>query len=95
MYAGRRQHETCPDCGWQFHQKGDGDWLVTWIFAYTLAALVMVVSMVLMHFYTGLDLTMEMILCAVFGAASVALLFRNCKGLAAGVLYFLRVHWRE
>lgn len=95
MYVGWRLREQCPDCGWEFHQKGDGDWLVTWLFAYTLAAVVMVVSMVFMHFFTELDLTTEMIVCALVGGATVGLLFRNCKGMAAGVLYFLRIHWRE
>lgn len=95
MYEAGRQLETCPNCGWEFHQQGDGDWLVTWIFAYTLAALIMVVSVVTMHFFTGLDLTTELILCAIIGVVAVSLLFRNCKGMSAGVLYFFRVHWRE
>lgn len=95
MYSGRQQHETCPNCGWAFHQKGDGDWLVTWLFAYTLAAVIMLVSMVIMHFFTSLDLVAEVVLCGIIGALSVALLFRNCKGMAAGVLYFLRIHWQE
>lgn len=95
MFEGRKQHDTCPKCGWEFIQQGDGDWLVTWIFAYTLAALVMVVSVVFMHFFTGLDLTTELILCAVVGVVTVGMLFRNCKGMSAGVLYYLRVHWHE
>lgn len=95
MYDGAQQHEACPDCGWTFHQKGDGDWLVTWIFAYTLAALIMVVFVVLLHFFTGLNLTTELIVCAIVGIGAVSVLFRNCKGMAAGVLYYLRVHWQE
>lgn len=95
MYEGGQAHSVCPRCGWAFHVPGDGDWLVTWIFAYTLGTLVMLAGIALLHRWTGLNLVTELIVCAGAGVLAVAGLFRQCKGAAAGLLYYLRVHWRE
>lgn len=95
MSSGRRLKDACPNCGWRFFRLGDGDWLVTWIVAYTVAALVMLVVWPLLHVFAGLDLLYEVLICAVLGAVAVAVLFQNCQGASAGILYFLRVRWKE
>ncbi len=95
MGEGRRLKQACGRCGWQFFRIGDGDWLVTWLIAYTVAALVVIVVWPILHFTTELTLMTEMIILAVLGGVAVALLFPNCQGASAAILYFLRVHWKE
>lgn len=95
MGEGRRLKETCASCGWQFFRVGDGDWLVTWLIAYTVAAVVMLIAWPILHFTVNLGLMVEMIILATLGALTVAILFPNCQGASAAVLYFLRVRWKE
>lgn len=95
MGDGRRLKDACPRCGWRFFRLGDGDWLVTWIVAYTLGALVMLAALPILHMFTAVGLLYEVIICAVAGALAVAILFPNCQGASAGILYFLRVRWKE
>lgn len=95
MGEGRRLKEACGRCGWRFFRLGDGDWLVTWLVAYTVAALVVIIAWPIIHFTTSLSLMAEMIALVGLGAATVALLFPNCQGMSAAILYFLRVRWKE
>lgn len=95
MGEGRRLNETCARCGWQFFRVGDGDWLVTWLIAYTVAAVVMLIAWPILHFTIDLGLMVEMAVLATLGALTVAALFPNCRGASAALLYFLRVRWKE
>lgn len=95
MGEGRRLKESCPRCGWQFFRLGDGDWLVTWLIAYTVAAVVVLIAWPILHFTTNLTLVTEMTILVVLGALAVAILFPYCQGASAAILYFLRVRWRE
>ncbi len=74
---------------------GDGDWLVTWLIAYTVAAVVVLIAWPILHFTTNLTLMTEMTILVVLGALAVAILFPYCQGASAAILYFLRVRWRE
>ena len=60
-----------------------------------MAALVVIIAWPIIHFTTSLSLMAEMIVLVGLGAATVALLFPNCQGMSAAILYFLRVRWKE
>lgn len=90
MVSRRRMHDACPACGHVFFVTGDGDWLVTWIVAYTVGAGLLLVLFPIIHFTFGLDLLTEIIVACIVGGIGVVWLFPNCKGVAAGLLLFLR-----
>lgn len=92
---GRRLKEACSSCGWRFFRLGDGDWLVTWLIAYTLASVTMLVAWPLLHFTVSLPLAVELAVLGALAAAVVAALFPYCQGASAAILYFLRVRWKE
>ncbi|MBO8142802.1 MAG: DUF983 domain-containing protein [Firmicutes bacterium] len=95
LYTQGRPNGSCPRCGWTFEKPGDGDWLVTWLVAYTVAALAMVLAMAVLYATTEVGLAAQVSICAAVGTVAVAALFRRCRGASAGILYYLRMHWKE
>ena len=92
---GGQAHPACPRCGWQLMRAGEGDWLVTWLVAYTVGSVVLLLSLLLLYLLTGLDIATQLIISSALGVVATAVTFSRSRGAAIGILYFLRRHWEE
>ncbi|HEY8497088.1 MAG TPA: DUF983 domain-containing protein [Limnochordales bacterium] len=95
LEAGGQLHPACPRCGWQLTKPGEGDWLVTWLVAYTVGSVALLLSLLALYLFSGFGIGTQLIISSVVGVVATAVTFRRARGAAVGILYFLRRHWEE
>lgn len=74
-------YESCRVCGAPFERPGEGDFLMTMIFAYGAASLVVLITVLLLYRYTELDASAQIAITLVLGLGTVVLTYRSIKGI--------------
>lgn len=95
LEAAEGPRPVCPRCRWQLTKPGEGDWLVTWLVAYTVGSVGLLISLLLLYLFSGFGIGTQLIVSGLVGLAVMAITFRRSRGAAIGILYFLRRHWEE
>lgn len=90
-----RINRTCPNCGVVLQRADDADWLVTWINAYTVASVVLIAVIVVLHIYTEIGFWVQIAIAAAVATIVLIACYPNVKGASIAIVYFMRSRWRE
>lgn len=88
LYTGLRRHTRCVACGVLFERSEEGDFLVTVVVSYSIAAVFVAAFVFLLNWLVpGLDIYLQVALSVALGLGFVVATYRNVKGLSVALLH--------
>lgn len=84
------KNHRCPECRVIFERGSEGDFLVTTVTAYSIAAVFISILVFILNFvFHGIPLITQFVIAGGVGLLFTVLFYRNIKGLAIGGLHLV------